>query len=106
LIERVEDFQAHEDERGVHQIKAKMHGELENQILLAARADFAARPQPNSICVAKGRAPDEPFVGKTNSSWQLKTEGFRRRGSDALVANLFLTGGLLFDASFLPVHAP
>jgi hypothetical protein len=34
------------------------------------------------------------------------TEGFRRRGSDAVVANLFLAGGLLLDASFLPVHAP
>jgi hypothetical protein len=34
------------------------------------------------------------------------TEGFRRRGSDALVANLFLVGGLLLDASSLPVHAP
>ena len=45
LIERVEDFQAHEDERCVHQIKAKMHEGLKNQILLAARADFAARPQ-------------------------------------------------------------
>jgi hypothetical protein len=34
------------------------------------------------------------------------TEGFRRRGSDAIVANLFLARGLLFDASFPPVHAP
>jgi len=34
------------------------------------------------------------------------TEGFRRRGSDAIVANLFVARGLLFDASFLPVHAP
>jgi hypothetical protein len=31
---------------------------------------------------------------------------FRRRGRDALVANLFLSGGLLFDASILPVQLP
>jgi hypothetical protein len=37
---------------------------------------------------------------------QTGTEGFRRRGSDNFVANLFLAGGLLFDASFLPVHPP
>src|SRR5215510_10180414 len=30
-------------------------------------------------------------------------EGFRRRGSDAVVANPFLTGGLLFDARYLLV---
>jgi hypothetical protein len=36
----------------------------------------------------------------------MKTEGLRRRGSDAFVANLFLAGGLLFDASFLSDHAP
>jgi hypothetical protein len=40
-----------------------------------------------------------------NASSATGTEGFRRRGSDAFVANLFLDGGLLFDA-FLPVHAP
>jgi hypothetical protein len=37
---------------------------------------------------------------------QLEQKDLRRRGSDAFVANLFLTGGLLFNASFLPVHAP
>jgi len=37
---------------------------------------------------------------------QLEQKDLRRRGSDAFVANLFLAGGLLFDASFLPVHAP
>jgi hypothetical protein len=36
----------------------------------------------------------------------LEQKDLRRRGSDAFVANLFLTGGLLFDASFLPVYAP
>jgi hypothetical protein len=34
------------------------------------------------------------------------TEGLRRRGSDAVVANLFLPGGLLVDASCLPVYVP
>jgi hypothetical protein len=34
------------------------------------------------------------------------TAGFRRRGRDAFVANLFLIGGLLVDASFLPVQIP
>jgi hypothetical protein len=51
-----------------------------------------------------------PIFGKderpANSSPAIGTAGFRRRGRDAFVANLFLTGGLLFDASFLPVHAP
>jgi hypothetical protein len=41
-----------------------------------------------------------------NYSSAIETEGFRRRGSDALVANLFLAGGLLFDVRFLLVHAP
>ena len=47
----------------------------------------------------KGRSP-------ANYSSAIETEGFRRRGSDAFVANLFLAGGLLFDASFLPVYVP
>ena len=34
------------------------------------------------------------------------TEGLRRRGSDALVASLFLSGGLCSDESFLPAHMP
>ncbi len=37
---------------------------------------------------------------------QLEQKDLRRRGSDAFVANLFLTGGLLVDASFLPVYVP
>jgi hypothetical protein len=36
----------------------------------------------------------------------LEQKDLRRRGSDAVVANLFLAGGLLFDASFLPVYMP
>jgi hypothetical protein len=47
----------------------------------------------------KGRSP-------ANYSSAIETEGFRRRGSDAFVANLFLAGGLLFDVRFLLVHAP
>jgi hypothetical protein len=35
----------------------------------------------------------------------MRTRGLRRRGVDAFVASLFLAGGLLFDASFLLVHA-
>ena len=41
-----------------------------------------------------------------NSSSAIGTGGLRRRGNDAFVANLFLPEVLLFDASFLPVHAP
>ena len=47
--------------------------------------------------VTKGNAP--------SSVSQKKQQGFRRRGRDAFVANLPF-GGLLLDASFLPVHAP
>lgn len=80
LIERVAELQAHQDERCDHQIKAGVHGELENQMLLVARADsrLAINQTQNA---SKRRASDEIFVGQ-------KTEGFRRRGSDALVANL------------------
>ena len=41
-----------------------------------------------------------------NYSSAIETEGLRRRGSDAFVANLFLAGGLLFDVRFLLGHAP
>ena len=41
-----------------------------------------------------------------NYSSAIETEGLRRRGSDAFVANLFFAGGLLFDVRFLLVHAP
>ena len=36
----------------------------------------------------------------------MEQKDLRRRGSDAFVANLFLAGGLLFDASFLSVYVP
>ena len=39
-----------------------------------------------------GKPSDKPFG--------IETEGLRRRGSYTSVANLFLTRGLLFDASF------
>jgi hypothetical protein len=70
-----------------------------NQILLAApRADLAQGREPNSVRVGKNQRP-------ANSSLAIGTEGFRRRGRLAFVANLFLQEVLLFDASFLPVHA-
>lgn len=68
-------------------------------MLLAARADPAQGREPNSIRVEKAECP-------ANASPAIETEGLRRRGSDGFVANLFLTGGLLFDDSRLPVYAP
>jgi len=99
LIERVNDLDAHENERSDHQIEAKMHERVETKKLPLARADLAKAV--NQIQYASERAS-----GPVNSVSATGTEGFRRRGSDAFVANLFLAGGLLFDASFLPVHAP
>ena len=42
-----------------------------------------------------GEAADDAHP--TNYSSAIETEGFRRRGSDAFVANLFLAGGFLLD---------
>ena len=69
-------------------------------MLPAARADVARGREPNPIRVGKAESP-------AKASPANETEGFRRRGSDdAIVANLFLMRGLLFDASSLPVHMP
>ena len=48
LIERIGNFEADQNQRCDHQIKAKMHEGLET-IYLAACADLAAGRQPNSI---------------------------------------------------------
>jgi hypothetical protein len=92
LVEHVEDFQAHQDKRCDHQIKAKMHDGLENQILRAARRISLKAVHQTQYALRKTSARRVPRR-------QLETEGFRRRGSDAFVANLFLAGGLLFDAA-------
>ena len=64
------------------------------------RTDFVQGHKSNLIRVGNCVPPVKRFAGKLNQ--QIKTEGLRRRGSDAFVANTFLTGGLLLDASFLP----
>jgi hypothetical protein len=76
--------------------KGSTHPTGLNQQLLAARANFA---QGRKASVGKEERP-------TNSSSAIGTEGLRRRGSDAVVANLFLAGGLSVDASCLPVYVP
>ena len=68
-------------------------------MLPAARADIARGREPNSVRVGKGQRPAKASPAK-------ETEGFRRRGSDGFVANLFLVGGFEFDYSYLPVYAP
>jgi hypothetical protein len=69
-----------------------------NQMLLTTPADLAQGREPNSVRVGKNDRP-------ADSSSAIGTEGFRRRGRVAFIANLFLPEVLLFDASFLPVHA-
>jgi hypothetical protein len=99
LIERVNGLKAHENKRRVHQIKIEMHQRLETKCFLRPRADIARGRKPNSVRVGKGERPAKASPAK-------ETEGFRRRGSDGFVANLFLAGGFVFDDSCLPVYAP
>ena len=68
-------------------------------MLPAARADIARGREPNSVRVGKGEHPAKVSPAK-------ETEGFRRRGSDGFVANLFFVGGFEVDYSYLPVYAP
>jgi hypothetical protein len=68
-------------------------------MLPAARADIARGREPNSVRVGKGEHPAKVSPAK-------ETEGFRRRGSDGFVANLFFVGGFEVDDSYLPVYAP
>ena len=58
----------------------------------------ARNREPNSGALGKDECPANPLT----NSWAIETEGLRRRGSYTSVANLFLTRGLLFDAS-IPV---
>src|SRR5437868_15414568 len=64
----------------------------------AACADLALGT-PTKLLRAETHAPGYCFVFKG-------TEGLRRRGSDALVASLFLSGGLCSDESFPSDHMP
>jgi hypothetical protein len=89
LIEGVDDLETNQRERRDHQIIAEMHERLETKCCSGSARD----PEPGSDTLKKDECP-------ANSS-AIETEGFRRRGSDAIVANLFLTRGLLFDASSL-----
>src|SRR5260221_13078461 len=66
----------------------------------AACADFAPRTPTKITSCRDTRAP--PAV----LSYATGTEGLRRRGSDALVASLFLSGGLCSDESFPSAHMP
>jgi hypothetical protein len=68
-------------------------------MLPAARADIARGREPKPIRVGQAVYPAKASPAK-------ETEGFRRRGSDGFVANLFLVGGFEFDYSYLPVYAP
>jgi len=70
------------------------------------RTDFVQGHKPNLIRVGNHLIRVRSCVLPVNSNQQIKTEGLRRRGSDAFVANPFLTGGLLLDASFLLAYAP
>jgi|SRR3954447_3233356 hypothetical protein len=67
--------------------------------IFAACADFAPdTPTTRTVC-RDTRALAIP-------SYSTGTEGLRRRGSHALVASLFLSGGLCFDESFPSAHMP
>ena len=99
LIERVENFQPHQHKCRHHQIIAKVHAGIETNVSLGL-SSIRDRPSTKPGTRRKESAPGDGCVGNT------KKKGLRRRGSDAFVANLFLAGGLLFDASFLSDHAP
>src|ERR1700737_3112010 len=76
-----------------------MHEEIETKCFLR-RARFSHKAVNQNEC-----ASERTITRRTIRS-AIETEGFRRRGSDAFVANLFFAGGLLFDVRFLLVHAP
>jgi hypothetical protein len=82
LIERVDRFQTNNDECKHQYIKANMHLVIATRIFPAAAR--VSRQAVNQTRYARGinyrRASLSPTIGR---------EGFRRRGSDAFVANPF-----------------
>ena len=99
LVERVDGHQAHKDERDDHQIEAKMHEGLAAKCFLP-RVQIAQGREPNSVGIRKGDRP-------ANYSSAIGRESLRRRGSEVMPSSRTSSvGGLLFDASFLLVHAP
>jgi hypothetical protein len=103
LIERIGDFEAHQNQRGDHQIKAEMHERLETNTFAACADPVPPTPSkmtPTKITACRDTRASGCSIVSTG------TEGLRRRGSDALVASLFLSGGLCSDESFLSAHMP
>lgn len=100
LVERVKNFQPHENERCDHQIITKMHAGLETN---AFRGPCGSRARPSTKLDTrrKGQAP-------AKDSSATKKKGLRRRGSDAFDA--FVTGPLLDRRSLVrrqrPAHTP
>ena len=93
LIERIGDFEADQNQRGDHQIKAEMHEGLETSTFAACADLSPATPT---------RMASTQIIACRDIRWSIVcrgTEGLRRRGSDALVASLFLNGGLYSDES-------
>ena len=100
LIQRVKDFQPHQNERCEHQIITKMHAGFETNAFRGP-CGYRASRQPNSIRVGRDKPPAK------NSS-ATKKKGLRRRGSDAFEA--FVAGPLLDRRSLVrrqrPAHTP
>jgi hypothetical protein len=97
LIERVDRLQADKNERCDHQIKAKMHEGLATKCLIP-RAQIAQGREPNSVRTEKAiarRIIRRQLEQKASAAAEVMPSS--RTSS---------IGGLLFDASFLLVHAP
>ena len=94
LIQRIGHFEANQNQRRDHQIKAEMHLGLETRLSQPA-------PGANQIRDVPEHQRVRLFLWR-----RMEQKGFRRRGSGAFVASLFLSGGLCFDANILSVQMP
>jgi hypothetical protein len=98
LVERVDRLQANQNQRYDHQIKAEMHEGLAIKCF-SPRARIARTRESNPVRIGKDDRP-------ANYSSAIAKKKASAAAEVMLSSRTPSVGGLLFDASFLFVHAP
>jgi hypothetical protein len=98
LIERVNRLKADQEKRSDHEIIAEMHRRACNRRLLAARGNRAGTVTKRGA-QRTTPSPGEIPAGDNDRKASAAAEVMRSSRTSS-------TGGLLFDASFVPVHVP
>ena len=98
LIERVNRLKADQEKRCDHEIIAEMHRRACNRRLLAARGNRAGTVTKRGA-QRTTPSPGEIPAGDNDRKASAAAEVMRSSRTSS-------TGGLLFDASFVPVHVP